>query len=645
LKMSPRFWPNQHYNYLGTALLGLCFSFASLSQTTPIPTPASVEYPGILQSLEKLIQIDNTKFGKKQNLLIKTGNNSSEFKNVSALDVDPDYLNSLILHSDPGYVKLASSNKCRLYDAIINDLLRNAEGNIKTVFITYVNKNKERESALISKKDFVNKVVSLECPETPKLIDQFQIKNLDKTISSTNFSHPAGKDQCHNIYLDWLNDSKTPYFCKLHEFVKEAKLNYGDPKDLVQRQAIATIVEKKLTSTNMDYLDNLCENLDKEEQFCDEFMNVSFWSKIGSGFENKIFVENICDQVQGSKTLSDAQFKQCVAKLKKENDLCLYPSGRSQGILPGPQCDTLATALNYSSLRADYRDCPNSSDQQAITNMGRILLNITKEKIAPLNGPCSAISAGVTMEFNKKFDNDVNWKLEACYDDTLNNKEVCAKTFFGNYGSSAGSYGKVVAEILRNTRGADMSLKCEMVDNEDYNPLLLQYKSGCYILYDRNKCFVSQCKHKILYNDRVIDFIKIKNRVTTEYFPTNVNDERFSQNYILTHEFRQNGRVLNNMSNILAFFKKSKTAIIHGVGCAENLLPSFFKSHAFNQCTALPFIIDGIIRENDKTVFVTRTGVDSLQAPRLMSWSLVYSAVKSYQRTHPLRLWTMYGLD
>jgi hypothetical protein len=124
-----------------------------------------------------------------------------------------------------------------------------------------------------------------------------------------------------------------------------------------------------------------------------------------------------------------------------------------------------------------------------------------------------------------------------------------------------------------------------------------------------------------------------------------VNDERFSQNYILTRDYKQNGRSLNNISGILAFFKKKRDGIIHGVGCAEEILPSFFKVKAMNQCTPLPFIIDGMIRENDKTVFVTRTGVDSLQAPRLISWSLIYSAVKSYQNAHPLRLWTLYGLD
>jgi hypothetical protein len=542
-------------------------------------------------------------------------------------------------------VKLASSNKCQFYDAIINDLLRNAEGKLKNVFITYINKNQERDSAVLLKKDFINKVVSLECPGTPKLIDQFQVKNLEQTIKSTNFDAPTGKDQCHNVYMDWLKNSKTPYFCKLHEFMKEARNKSGDPKDLVQRQAISAILQKKLSLHQTNYLENLCENLDHEELFCDDFLSVSFWSKVANGTENKIYIEDICQRVLGTPSLTDSQLKQCVAKIRKENDLCLYPAGRNQGLTPAPQCDTLATALNFSSLRSDYKDCPALSDQQAITNMGRILLSISKEKIPAYDGPCSVISSGVTFDFNKRFDNDENWKLEACYDDALAEKEVCYKTFFGGYGTAPESYNMVVAEILKKTRGADQSIKCEMIDSDDYNPLLLQYKSGCYIIFERNKCYVSQCKHKILYNDRSIDFIKLKNRVMLDYFATNIVEERFSQHYMLTHDYRQNGRIMNNVSSIIAFFKKNKKALIHGVGCAEDLLPSFFKTHAFNQCSPLPFIIDGMIRENDKTVFVVRSAADSLQAPRLISWSLVYSAVKSYQQNHPLRLWTLYGLD
>lgn len=643
--MWPLFSLNRLYNYSGTALLGLCLSIPAFSQTTTIPTPPSVEYPGMIQTLEKLIQIDNTKFAKKNTELLKNGSTGTDFTTVTGVELDPDYLNSIILHSDPGYVKLASTSKCSFYDTIINDLLKNAEGNLKTVFVTFVNKNSERDSAVVLKKDFISKVVGLECPGTPKLIDEFQVKNLDKTIKDTNFDAPTGKDSCHNTYLDWLNSPRTPYYCKLHEFMKEARENSGDPKDLVQRKAIAAILEKKLDLGQREFLQNLCQNLDNETLFCEEFLNVSFWSKVANGTQPKIYAEDICTNVMGSATLSDAQIKQCVAKLRKENDLCLYPAGRNQGLLPAPQCDTLATALNFSSLRSDYKDCPSGSDQQAVTNMGRLLLNISKERVKPFTGSCSVISTGVTYEFNKKFNNDENWKLEACFNDSSLEKEVCLKTFFGSYGDAPESYPNVVADILKRTRGAVDTLKCQMLDSEDYNPLLLQYKSGCYIIYERSKCFTSSCKHKILYNDRTIDSVRINNKVTLDYFPTSIVNERYSQQYILTHDYRRTGRSLSNMSSITAFFKKNKTGIIHGVACAEDILPSFFRTQAFNQCTPMPFIIDGMIKENDKTVFVTRSAVDTLQAPRLISWSLIYSGVKSYQRAHPLRLWTLYGLD
>ena len=645
MKTSPLFWQNQFSKYLGTALFGLCLSLSSFSQSTPLETLSSVDYPGIMEGLEKLIVISDTKFNKKVDLLTKNAKSIQNLNGVSSLELDPDFLNSLILHSDPSYIKLASISKCRFYDVIINDLLKSTDGKLKNILVTYINRKQERDYALISKKDFINNVVPTECPESSQLISQFQIKNIESTISTADFEHPTNKSECHNNFIEWLNNPKTPYFCKLHEYIKEANSQGGDPKDLQQRQAITKILEKKLSAPKRDYLENLCDHFDEEKNFCDDFLNVSFWSKISKGIENPIFSEDICKKVMNSNLLSANQLKQCLSKLKKENDLCLYPEGKTQGLVPRPQCDNLATALNASNFRSDYRDCPAASDQHAVTNMGRLLLNISKEKVAPFEGPCSVISSGVTYEFNKNFNNDENWKLEACYEDKLSEKEICYKSIFGNYGDSENSYTNIVSRILQNTRGADKSLKCEMVDAENYNPLLLKYRSGCYIIFEKNKCFISECKHKILYNDRTIDFIKLKDKVTLEYFPSSIVNERYSQQYLLTKDYRQNGRSINSVNGALTLLKKSKNAVIHGVGCAEDLLPSFFKSHAFNQCSPLPFIIDGHLKENDKISFVTRTSIDSLQAPRLISWGLIIAAVKSYQRTHPLRLWTLYGLD
>lgn len=644
MKMSPRFWPSQlSKTLLGTVLSGLCLS--SFAQNAPLETPKKVEYPGIIQTFEKLIQVDNDKFKKRSDDLIKNGRIFDTSKSVTGLELEPDFLNSIILHSDPGYLRLASADKCRFYESILTDLLRSSEGKIKNVLMTYVDKD-VRQSAIINKKDFLNKVVNQECPETQKMISLFQVKTLNEALQSTIFEIPSGREQCRNIHLGWINNPKTPFLCQIYEYTKEARLGQGDPKDLTQRRAVAKILEDKQTLVQKDYIENVCKHLDDEELFCDEFLNVSFWTKVAGGYESKTYAEDICRFVTGATTaVSPTQYNVCLARLKKENDLCLYPAGRNSGIRPQPECDQLSTALNFSSLSAEYKDCPGNSDQLIVTQIGRLVNFFSTEPVKPASGPCSAVSAATTLNFNKNFDNEENWKLEACYDDQLNSKEVCYKTFFGKYNNQPESYTSVVAKILQNTRGADPAVGCEMVDSQDYNPLLLQYKSGCYIIYERDKCFISQCKHKILFNDRAIDFIKIKNRANLAYFPLSVRDERFSQNSLLTRDYKKTGRIMNNLSSIQNYFKKTKSGIIHGVGCAEDVLPTFFKVQAINQCSPLPFIINGIMNEKGNTVFVVRTAVDSLQAPRLISWSSIYSGVKSYQRLHPLKLWTMYALD
>lgn len=644
--MLPPFWRNQYSkSNLGAVLLGLCLSINSFSQTEPLQTPEKVEYPGIIQTFEKLIQIDVEKFDKRSDFLVKNSKTFEGSASVTSLDLEPDFLNSVILHSDPGYIKLASAEKCRFYDTILTDLLRSKEGKIRNIFVTFLNKNSERQSALISRKDFLNKVVSIECPETQKLINEFQIKTLSSTLNSINFDIPNSKTQCEDVYSGWLNNSRTPYLCQIHEYLKDARLGTGDSGDLQQRRAITKVIDQKMNTVQKEYIRNLCENLDSEELFCQEFLNASFWNKIANGFENKIYIEDICKLAINSQILSDSQIKECLSRVRKENDLCLYSGGTSRGLQPQMNCDSLSLALNHSSLHSNYRDCPSNSDQLAITNVSRILLNYSKEAPKDFEGACSSVSAGEFIAFNQRFDNEETWKLQACFMDPGLQREICHKTFFGNYNNRPEAYPNVVTEIIKKVKRTDNSLRCRMVESEQYNPLLLDFKIGCFIVYEKNNCFISECKHKIIYNEQTLNLVTIKNRATVDYFPNSMEGERFSQQFLLTRDFKKSGRNLSNLTSISNFFKKNKTGIIHGIGCAEDLLPSFFKSRNLNQCSPLPFIIDGMIKQNDKTVFITRTAVDSIVAPRFISWSNIYSGVKSYQLLQPLKQWTIYGLD
>ncbi len=614
------------------------------AQSGPLSTPPNIEYPGILETFEKLIQIDHQKIQKRTELLIKNGKVFTDSNSVNNLDLEPDFLNSIILHSNPGYLRLAATSKCHFYDAILTDLLRNADGKIKNVLMTYIDKD-IRQSSLMSKKDFLNKVVNQECPETINNIKSFQIKTISETLKKIKFELPTGLESCKNIHQKWVTHPKTAFLCQIDEYIKDASNTEGDQKESEKRKTIAQILERKINNHQKDYLHNLCKNLDDEIIFCEEFLNISFWSKVASGQVDKMYAEDICRQLTKSLNPNESQYSFCLLKIKKEKDLCLYPSENNSGLRPQPDCDQISMALNFSSLKANYKDCPGNSDQMIATNVSRIISHFSPTHNLPSEGPCSSISAKNIFNFNKEYDNDENWNLQACYKDKSFEKEICYKTYFGDFKNDPNAYTSVIAKILKQTSGTDPSLNCEMVDNQTYNPFSLKYRSGCFIVFEKDKCNISSCSHKIFLNDRKIDFIKTRGPLSLSYFPSSITDERFSQNYMLTKDFKKKESNLNNISSLTNYFKNSKNGIVHGIGCAEDILPSFFKAEALNQCRPLPFIINGIIKENDKYMFVTRTSADSLQAPRLINWSSIFSGVKNYQNQHPLKQWSLYGLD
>lgn len=624
-------------NLLSTvSIVGLCFSLSLFAQIeSPLKAPVSTSYPGMIETFEKIIKVDADRFQKKLNSLVKAGKFLSSTKDVKDLELDVDFLNSLILHSDPGYLKVAGTSRCRLYDTLITDLLRTAEGKVSNVIVSFTNQKGERESAVMPRKDFLNVVVNSECPETPKLIAEFQIKKLDELIKKTNFATPAGELQCQSTLKSWELSPRTPYFCQLHEYMREVEMGEGDPKSLVERTQLSRVINSKFDPIQKDFLKNLCSNLDNEKIFCEEFLNVSFWNRIAEGRADKIYADGICQETP---------LKACLARIKKEPDLCLYPSGDSKGLTPQLECDQLSLALNHSILRADYQDCASASDAHGVTNFARILLHFSKKPVKPSQGPCSSVSSGEVISFEKANDLDNTWELEACFNDKILERDVCYKTFFGAYGALEESYTEVVAKILQRTRGADQRLKCQMVSSKKYSPYLLDYKSGCHIVYEEDNCYISSCPHRVVFNDRTIDFIEVRNKVRLDYFATSIQNERFSLHYVLNLDAKIKSKSLSSLSAMQLYFKKTSKGIIHGVGCAEELLPSFFRPGSMNQCTVMPFIIDGLI-PHPEGAFVFRSGADSLQAPRIISWSRLYSAVKEYERLHPLSLWTLYGLE
>lgn len=629
-----QFLQNLYFKFfLSSLLFGVSLSFA---QTEIIPS--NLTYPGIFETFEKLIQIDREKNPLKDLTLL------SEIKDLSdgsTLSLDPDFLNSIILHSEPSYLRLASSSKCRFYEALITDLLKGAEGKIKSVRLSYKTESGFK-TLNISKKEFLQKIVPLECPDIQKMISLFQVKNLQEAFSGLTFDLPGNIDQCRMTILNWLDHPKTPYLCQIQEYIKEAKSGQGDPQDLSNRKAIAKILESKQSPLQREYLNNLCENLDNEELFCDEFLNVTIWGKIAAGYKDPEFAKLYCEKILKKSDLTPTQLQQCLGVLKRDVDSCLY-SHPEAGVAPHQNCDFVSTALTISKNKNTQFDCPGKSDQQAVTHLQRILSHFYPPNSFTPRKPCASISSEMVFNFNQKYQNDENWKLEACYFNKIYDREICKKVYFSSVNSPQ-SYANFVAEVLRETRGAPKSITCEMISQSDFNPLLLSSRSGCFITYNQDRCFLSSCPHKIVYNDREIDLIKVKGQILIDYFPSSIKDERTSQDFILTRDDKKTSKSIMNVEGLKNFLKKNPQGLIQGIGCFESLMPSFVTSYHLSSCEPLPFIIDGYLDENGHTVLSVRTSLDPNTIPRLISWSSVFNSIKSYQKSHPLKLWTLNGL-
>jgi len=635
---------------LGMTLLVSSPAFSQLA--TPLTTPAQAGFPGVYESLEKLITFDQTRFAAKQKALARAEQTIGELKDVETIDIDPDFLNSLTLNTPSGYLKLASKDRCAFYNVLIADLFKHSKGKVQEVFIQYQTPGGQNVTAVASKQDFLNKVVLKACPDANSLIAKFQLRVMDQTIKETNFEIPRSRSQCRQAYSLWLDDPKAPYWCQIHEVMTDPDVVSGirmsDPvqqRALEGKQSVAKALKGKLSEAQRNYIANFCDNAANQEKFCEGFFRTNFFTKIAEQSKGDIFIKDICQEAMQTKVWSQAVLNECVQKLNANQEACMWGSIENSGLSPRPLCHHISLAMNEAQLAADYDDCPRYSDSSSVTNMGRILRHLdTKQPLVPYKGFCATQSAGRVFEFNKRYDNEEIWTASMCFMDRVEEIEKCLPVFFGDYGVSEASLTSVVNEVLFRTKGLGRETKCTIVKKSEWNPNLLEYRYGCQIVVDEENCGIGRCGYKIMFNEKEIKDLKVKEGLRFDYFPNDLMREKYSQSYILQRDAQKRMKIINTLPGIREFFRANPKALIHGIGCAEDLQPGFFKKVNFNQCTPLPFIVDGLVNDGDRTALILRSAADNIHAPRLTSWSYVYSAVKSYIANHPIKQWTMYGI-
>ncbi len=626
LKTSPQFLRKLYCKTLILACL-ICFSDKALTQEN--------SNPGIIESLERLIELQKTQFQSSKN---KGLSNLKVLNDISALNdikLNSEYIKSLILHSDERFLKLAQKDDCRFLSMIETNLLKTADGNIDNIIIDFKNSSGAIETVSVPKDGFFEQIYKKKCLNNREFSILFSDLNIQKTIEGVKFTIPKNKAECSKIQQEWMDNSFTPYLCRIQQSFKKPDL---------KRQA--EFYRGKIPLMQRIYLDNLCNSLSKPELFCNNYLKDDVWSKILNSEMPDYKMSYKCQDMYNKKEkLTPQEMRNCASKLATDNLFCETRGNKDYiSNFPLQNCNNISEALNKSKLQTNYHDCPGRIDNEAMTNIHRIVNHFSPRPIVSTKETCSGEASYTFAKLNLDIKHEAGWPLKICYLNRIDNKEACVTYIPGSRADEPLSEDLVVAKILYQQKGANPKTTCRIVDSKTYNPLRSEFKYGCFIVYNIDNCTSIACDKKVIWEEKLQTDIKFAGKPVFDYFPTAYMSERYAFTSLLNEVKGTQARMIRNLTDTKFFLDKMPNGIVHGIGCIEDLIPEQFQRTAINQCHPLPFIIDGHTQKNNETWLVARLAIDDIHTPRFIMWPNIFNAVSAYRELHPLNTWTLYGI-
>lgn len=557
----------------------------------------------------------------------------SSVANLKDFQIDPNFMRSILLTSEDKFLALTQKDECRFLATLENNLLRTYTGEIKAVFISFKDRAGVYQTAAIPLKDFFDETYKKKCFSNKEFSVLFDQANVKKTIEGIKFTVPKTKKECNLIQREWLLNPYTPYLCQIY-------------KKLQTTGEDATFYRQNIPAFNRTYIENLCNNLNSAEQFCQNYLKEDIWNKVMNGeaplFKMSYKCKNLFSENEKFDKASQAA---CAAKLNSTPVLCETKGTKDfPSLFPMQNCDLISQALVKSKLNTDYHDCPGNIENEMLTNIHRIIQHFVPDTIITNKDTCAGEANLSIAKLFIAVKNEAVWPLNICYFNRIESEETCKPYIPGTHVNQPKSEDNVVAKILYEQKGAPKKTKCKVVSTKSYNPLLSDYKLGCFIVYDFESCKSMSCTKKVIWDEKVQEDIHFTGRPMFEYYATNYITERFSLASLINEVHKTQSRSIKNLTDLMFYLDKIPGSIIHGVGCAEDLLPEQFARTNLNGCHPLPFIIDGYVKKANTSVMVLRSAIDDLHSPRLVIWQNIYNSVMAYQQLHPLNTWTLNGL-
>lgn len=612
---------------------------------------------GAIDTLEQIITAHSKQY---KQVLAKVGKSPlllDQLEKFEDMRLSPYFLKSILFQSEYRFLKLAKADKCTFYALLENNLLKTTKGEIKNLLIDYKNKDGKKLTALVAKDDFFKHFYKTNCFTHREIKTLFLNSNLKKTLESIQFPKPKTKNQCLGILKEWQENIYTPYLCRIPYIIKKGriakkKLALTSNKDFLKRDFYSQQIRAAeslnilVTFFQKNYLENLCESITDEEKFCGTYLASDVWTRIINGEFPKDRMKYKCKNVLNlKKDPTIEQLRVCARRFTKEPKTCETDGTKGfKSLFPMNNCNTISEALRVSHLKTDYHDCPGMIDNAGIVNIHRITNHITPRNVTSNPSSCSSEANFSFAKLYQDFKNEEAWPLKICYDDKLKGKDVCISYVPGLNNSSKLSESSVIEYILKRMIKIPSKEKCRITPKNRFNPNLLEYKVGCHIVYDNKICTSLHCPKKVYYNKREVKGLRFTGKPVFDYFPNSFSNEKYSIVNILKETKKIYSREIRNLTELKVFLDSSDKSIVHGIGCIEDIYPTRYPSRAFNQCTPIPFIVDGYFKKHGNILMSLRTALDDVHSPRPVVWNYLFNAVSSYKELHPLKLWSLNGI-
>lgn len=639
-----QFWPSQHYK--SVLLFGaLLFSFNTIASL------------GVLDSVEEILEIHKQKFAAiydSSALNTKKLLNNIEDKDIR---INPIFMQSLLLYSSQKYVDLMKDNECHVYSLLSSGLLKTVRGSVGNIIVDIKAGDQKIETAQVSLEDYIKINTKLKCQNVGEVAKIFNLTNVKSTIKKISFPSPKTEKECKQVLQEWRQNSYLPYLCGIKEKLvvgrrveqlKEKNRTSATINETLSWNRVLKEYNQLFEATSLyqrSYLASLCNHLDDDKAYCSLYLSSLVWDKVLSAEKPKSYMSYICKDTFAPKALDKTYMQLCRNKLATEPKACRTPTRMEfPYYLPQSSCNEISEALNDSRIQPDYPECPGLIDNESITHYNRLIEHFRPKKKDHSQSRCDHIAINNFAKMNIDFQNVTAWPMKVCYFDKFEDTEVCETYIPGADPDEELSEINMVSRIINKQISLPSSIKCKITSQEKYKPQFLEFKNGCFIVYDKNDCTLLNCKKKIFVNLKEIDLIRYEGIPSLEHIPSSFANEKFSQDNVLNESFKLASRRILNLTILKSFFETEDNRLVHGVGCLEDLLPRSFKRMGLQECTPHPFIIDGILDKKGDSFLIFRSSIESVHYPRLIRWQDVFNAVSNFKEIHPLRTWALLGI-